>query len=219
MFSFTRLPMAKHPLYTSTILPTLQKPGTTLLDLGCGFASDFRSLGSAGIPSSSLTALDNHDGFWNLGKEMFSDHDTMKARFEVADMTNLSSIPVDMLGAFDVIWAGASFHLFDWDGQVKAGVVACKLLRDRKGSAIFGYQVGRTEGKAVRASVVGKMLFNHDAKTLEKIWEEVGEQAGMKFEVQSWMDDRGVNDLKWLDPEVRRQRFAVVRVDGPDGDD
>lgn len=216
MFSFTRLPLATHPLYESSILPTLLKPGVTLLDLGCGFATDFRSLVSAGVPSTSLSALDNHDGFWNLGKDLFCDHETMNARFVVADMTDLASIPVDMLGTFDVIWAGASFHLFDWDGQVQAGIVACKLLKDRKGSAIYGYQVGRTEGKAVRSSIAQKPMFNHDPKTLEKIWREVGEQVGWKFEVQSWMDDSGLNDFKQHDPEVRRQRFAVIRVDGPD---
>ena len=111
MFSFTRLHLISHPLYTSTILPALLS-GATLLDLGAGFSTDFRALVSAGVPSKQLTALDEHDGFWKLGIELFRDEETMKARFVVADMTDLASVPENMLGAFDMVWAGASFHLF-----------------------------------------------------------------------------------------------------------
>lgn len=220
MFSFTRLHLTKHPLYTSTILPSL-KSGGTLLDLGSGFASDLRALISADIPSTSLTALDNRDGFWNLGKDLFRDHETLNARFVVADMTDLESIPGDMLGTFDVIWAGASFHLFDWDGQVKASAVAAKLLKYRKGSAIYGYQIGRTTGRQMSSNasaVTSGEIFLHDPATFERLWKEVGREMKMTFEVKSWMTETGLDDLKKRDPEIRTQRFAVVRVDGPEGE-
>jgi hypothetical protein len=221
MFSFTRLHLISHPLYKSTIIPALLS-GATLLDLGAGFSSDFRALVSAGVPSTQLTALDEHDGFWKLGIELFRDEETMKARFVVADMTSLASVPENMLGTFDMVWAGASFHLFGWDGQVQAGRVAARLLRDRRGSAVYGYQVGRTAGREISSGgseVVDGGMYLHDSKTFERLWEEVGREAGMRFEAKTWMDDRGLDDLKKRDPEIRRLRFAVVRVDGPEAVD
>jgi hypothetical protein len=221
MFSFTRLHLITHPLYKSFILPTLLAGGT-LLDLGAGFASDFRALVSAGVPSSQLTAVDEHDGFWKLGMELYRDQETMgsTARFVKADMTDLGSFPEEMLGGFDAVWAGASFHLFGWDGQVKAGIVAARLLKDRKGSAVYGYQIGRTVGREVSSKgeevLVGGMYL-HDGETFEKMWGVVGKDVGMKFEVRCWMDDRGLEDLKMRDQEIRRLRFAVVRVDGGEG--
>lgn len=221
MFSFTRLHLISHPWYASSILPALRS-GATLLDLGAAFSADFRALVAAGVPSTQLTALDVHGGFWKLGIELFRDEDTMKARFVVADMTDLASVPEDMLGTFDMVWAGASFHLFGWDGQLQAGGVAARLLRDRRGSAVYGYQVGRTAGREVSSGgseVVSGGMYLHDSKTFERLWEEVGREAGMRFEVKTWMDDRGSDDLKKRDPEIRRLRFAVVRADGPEVED
>ena len=208
MFSFTRLHLINHPFYTSTILPTLQSGGT-LLDLGSGFSADFRALVSAGFDSRQLTALDNHDGFWKLGKELFRDEETMKARFVVADMKDQSSIPEDMLSSFDMIWAGASFHLFHWDGQFKASIVAAKMLRARKGSAIYGYQLGRTTGREMKTGG----MFVHDTNTFEKLWEDVGREVGIRFQVKTWMYDSYVDDLKKGDEEIRRLKFAVIRGD------
>lgn len=208
MFSFTRLHLISHPLYTSIILPTLQSGGT-LLDLGSGFSADFRALVSAGVDSTHLTALDNHDGFWNLGKELFHDEETMMARFVVANMKDLSTIPEDMVSSFDMIWAGASFHLFDWDGQFKASVVAAKMLRARKGSAVYGYQLGRTTGREMKSGG----MFLHDTRTFKRLWEDVGMEVGMRFEVKTWMYDSYVDDLKKGDEEIRRLKFAVIRDD------
>lgn len=208
MFSFTRLHLINHPLYTSNILPTLQSGGT-LLDLGSGFSADFRALVSAGVDSRQFTALDNHDGFWKLGKELFCDEETMKARFVVADMKDQSSIPEDMVSSFDMIWAGASFHLFDWDGQFKASIVAAKMLRAKKGSAIYGYQLGRTTGREMKTGG----MFVHDTKTFERLWEDVGREVGIRFEVKTWMYDSYVDDLKKGDEEIRRLKFAVIRGD------
>ena len=44
------------------------------------------------------------------------------------------------------------------------------------------------------SEVVNGGMYLHDSKTFERLWEEVGREAGMRFEVKTWMDDRGLDD-------------------------
>jgi hypothetical protein len=110
------------------------------------------------------------------------------------------------------------FHLFSYEQQIEVAKRTVKLMRPVEGSLLVGWQVGSSDTGALRSEDGGTLLYRHDGESWAGLWREVGEQTGVKFVVESWMDDAPrllagdeKSDEAWL-KDSRRLKFSVRRV-------
>ena len=209
-FHFAEPTYSEHPLYRTGILEPLKQKVTgggaddddvRLLDVGCGFASDFRMLQASGVDlkDSKVVGLDREMGFVDLSYELFGDDtETLGARFVTADILKPKSIPDELWGKFDIIWGGASFHLFNWKDQVEAYVTAVRILKKGPREVrLLGYSAAhRPAGERFG-------MFWHDPESFVKLWEEVVGRLGKGWsrrrevegqELDGWHGDRGFEE-------------------------
>ena len=85
-----------------------------------------------------MHASDISAELWNLGYELFRDHQRMKAYFVQTDVLDSTSDLERFNGSMEIIIACQFFHLFDWEKQVAAMKRAVKL--SRPGAQVIGYQ-------------------------------------------------------------------------------
>ena len=96
-------------------------------------AQDIRKLVNDGAPSENTYASDVKKDFWDWGYHLFLDKETLKTCFFEADIFNAESELKQLDGKIDVVNAASFFHLFDWDGQVKAAKRVVQLLKPVSG--------------------------------------------------------------------------------------
>ncbi|OBT79249.1 hypothetical protein VF21_01878 [Pseudogymnoascus sp. 05NY08] len=216
VFLFVGLNLRTSPLYP-TILSRLKDDKHTFLDLGCCLGTEIRQLVADGAPSENLYGTDLRSEFWDLGYALFCDKDSFKAEFLTGDVFDPASELGKLDGKVDVLHAGMFFHLFSYEKQIEVAKRTVKLMRPVEGSLLVGWQVGSSDTGALR-SADGVLLYRHDGESWGGLWREVGEQTGVKFAVESWMDDAprllaGVkeSDEEWL-KDSRRLKFSVRRV-------
>lgn len=177
----------------------------TYLDLGCAFAQDIRRLVADGVDSSKCYGSDLHLDFVELGYDLFKDRDTLKSRFIAADILDEKSALKELDGSIDIIGASSFFHLFDWQGQKMVALRVAKLLKPQAGSLLVGRQVGNEQaGEHKRGSGEGSM-FRHNSESWRKMWVEVGEELGMRFDVQGELLPVPGLEALMLHFSVRRQ--------------
>jgi hypothetical protein len=175
--------------------------GGKLLDVGSYIGHDLRAMHFAGVPQSSLFGMDIVP-FWDLGWELFRDEGKFGVKEgeqliigDVLDFSTTSEAAVRLDGKMDVVWISAVLHQFNW----KQGVAACKrLVRFTRGSGcvIAGAQVGSKEaqGKINLYGLAGRkgveedeQPVRHSSESIKRMWEAVGEEMGIKMEVEaSW---------------------------------
>ena len=221
-FHFAEPTYSEHPLYETGILEPLKRDDIRLLDVGCGFATDFRVLASAGISltPSKIVGLDREMGFVDLSYRLFGDDaSTLGARFVTADILKPESIPEDLWGRFDIVWGGASFHLFGWEDQVEAYVTAVRLLKAGPTAVrVMGYSAAHKPG------VERFGMFWHDPGTFVEMWGEIVKRLGNgagRWRVRSWMDSTGMGDMRKSMGEegLYRQLWAAERLERVEGED
>jgi SAM-dependent methyltransferase len=217
LFTFVKMHISKNPAY-GTVLKRLlandnKKDKATLVDLGCGFGQELRTLVAAGVAPTSLYGVDVSDGFVELGLELFRDKATMQSRFIVTDLLNSPSVPAQLQGKVNFVFAGSFFHLFGWDDQLALSKRAVEMLKPEAGSMIFGHQLGCVEAREDAAPDVpsGKIYF-HDPESFRRFWRIVGEETGTKWEVQVESGERGIDEMRKLKPTLIYLRFAVERL-------
>jgi SAM-dependent methyltransferase len=217
MFTFLKMHISKNRAY-GTVLKRLlasdnKKDKATLADLGCGLGQELRALVAAGVPPTSLYGLEVLDGFVELGFELFKDKATMGSRFIVADLLTIPSVPAQLQGKMDFIFAGSFFHLFGWDDQLTLSKRAVEMLKPEAGSMIFGHQLGCIEAEedAVPDVPSGKIYF-HDPESFRRFWCIVGEETGTRWKVQVVSTERGIDDLRQAKPDLRLLKFEVERL-------
>jgi SAM-dependent methyltransferase len=184
MFRFAHLAIGQHRLYQSEILPRMLTGEQTYLDLGCAFAQDVRRLVADGVDSKQCYGLDLRLDFLQLGYELFNDHETLHSHFIEADVFSDSSAIKDLYGKIDIVDASSFFHLFNLEQQKAVARSVIKILRPNKDSLVVGRQVGnqqpdeypRRDGRGTR--------YRHDIASWRKMWDEVGSEAGVQFEVE-----------------------------------
>ena len=110
------------------------------------------------------------------------------------------------------------FHLFSYEQQIEVAKRTVKLMRPVEGSLLVGWQVGSSDTGALRSEDGATLLYRHDEESWAGLWREVGEQTGVKFVVESWMDDAPrllagdeESDEAWL-KDSRGLKFSVRRV-------
>jgi SAM-dependent methyltransferase len=212
MFSFIKMRISKNPFYP-TALKRLLSNNEKLLDLGCGFGQELRTLVAAGVPTTNLYGLDISDGFIELGFELFKDKATMQSQFTVADLLTSPAVPPQLDGKLDLIFAGSFFHLFGWDDQLTVSKRALAMLKPQVGSVIFGHQLGQVEAieSLVPEVQSGKMYF-HDLASFKKMWRIIGEETRTEWKVQIVSSEQWIDDLRKENPALRLLGFSVERL-------
>jgi SAM-dependent methyltransferase len=200
--------MRRHPCYDEVLDRLLKKEDAPLklLDLGCGFATDLRLLTFEGVDSKQLYGLDHVDDLIKCGYDLFQDKETLLSKFVIADLLKPETVPRELFGTLDIVWAGAAFHLFDYEGQVQATILTVRLLKPRAGSLIFGYQLGHEPAKHYDGR------FGHDASSFEKLWKEVELATSSKWEIKQWWSADNVTEMSKSIPGIRKQYFYVERA-------
>jgi hypothetical protein len=88
----------------------------------------------------------------------------------------------------DIVNAGSFFHLFSWDEQVAAVKQAIALLRPQPGSLVIGRQAGRKDPIDPDDKENAPKRYRHDVETWKRLWRQVEEETGTKWEVEAWME-------------------------------
>jgi SAM-dependent methyltransferase len=125
-----------------TVLQRLNSGKESFLDLGCCFGQELRKVAADGAPSENLYGADLRPEFFELGYRHFLDRDTLKSKFIAADIFDPSSALSTLDGKIDIIYAGSFLHLFGYADQVTICKRIVKLLRDKKGSLLWGDRSG-----------------------------------------------------------------------------
>jgi SAM-dependent methyltransferase len=167
-----------------------ESSGFALLDLGCGFGQNIRQLVLDGAAQSSLVGADLSQGLIDCGFDYFQDRDRLTSEFIVGDVLDEeSAIARQAAARFDVVWAACFFHLWDWDKQLEASVAASKLLKPVSGSTVIGWQIGAEPARNFVRESTGQnpryAMYQHDAASLSRLWDEVGLQTGTKWNVEA----------------------------------
>jgi hypothetical protein len=170
------------------------------------------------VPSQNLYATDLRRDFWELGYELFKDRETLKSRFIEADVLADDDMATgeglkELDGKIDVIYAGSFLHLFDYEGQSKVCERIVRLLKPVEGSMMAGRQVGYVvAGTKVQRTNYRDNMFRHNEESFKKMWREVGEKTGSKWNVEVELEEVQEKDRNehW-DPDVRRLVFTVFR--------
>ncbi|KAJ5142905.1 uncharacterized protein N7515_001692 [Penicillium bovifimosum] len=214
-FRFLDLSIPQSPLYPE-ILERL-KSGQKLLDVGCAVGQELRQLFYDGVPSENLYASDLRQDFYDIGYDLFNDHNTLKAQFIVADIFDDNSNLVKKLtDKVDIINAASFFHLFNWDQQVLVAKRLVGLLQDKPGSLLIGRQVGRVDPPPPEDEEAAGKHYRHDVSTWKKLWEQVGVETGTEWKVQAWMEKWAGADKMMKDYheglDTFKLRFSVRRI-------
>jgi hypothetical protein len=214
MFRFLDQSLIRSSYYPEVL--SRLKSGQRYLDLGCCFGQEIRQLVFDGVPSENLYASDVCLDFWNLGYELFLDKDKLKATFIPGDVFDPESALKQLDGKVDILHAASFFHLFGYEQQVEVAKRVVKLLRPVPGSLILGRQVGSAKPGVMVRPQSGRTMFRHDERTWTEMWEKVGEELGVKFEVDAKLEEMKEPSLereekrgKELQDGTRRLRFVV----------
>ncbi|KAG8160515.1 hypothetical protein KVR01_010051 [Diaporthe batatas] len=211
-FRFLNLSLSKKPSYAS-VLSRIGE-GATYLDIGCCIGQDIRKLVHDGAPSENLHGAELQGEFIRLGYDFFRDRETLNATLVQADAFDLGEgSPLSgLVGKVDIIHMGQVVHLFGWDRQRDLLENCVKLLRPASsGAMILGQAVGDVEG----GMKPGGHIFIHSVETFNKMWVEIAERTGLKFNCRAILDEGlGIAESRrgWDAASRKRLSFEVERV-------
>lgn len=194
------------------------KGGARYLDIGCCVGQDIRQLVADGAPSANLYGAELESRFIDLGYEFFRDRDTLKTHFMQADILKLDepgSPLAPLVGTFEFIHLGMVLHIFGWEKQRMVLENCVRLLKPDAGVLILGRAVGDLEG-TTGGDKWGGQAFRHSDATFRKMWKEIEERTGTKFDCRASMDGGiGVDEGNrlWDLKTSRRLVFEVERLD------
>lgn len=137
--------------------------------------------------------------------------------FLIRDIFDADSPLKGLEGKTSVVSVGLLLHQFDRDGQRKACERIVALLKPAKGVLVIGQQVG----SVVQSDVIfrgEKKVTRHNEEGFRRLWQEVGERTGSKWEIRATLDEGlggnvGAGTGAWDDPDTMRLSFEVERVE------
>ena len=173
-----------------------------------------RKLVSDGARSENIYGTDLHGEFMELGFELFRDRKTLKSTFFPSDILNDRNLLLKgMNGEMNVVYLGLFLHHFDFETCVKVCARVTKLLKPEPGSLVMGVQVGSLIGDTKPIPIPsGGILWRHDIKSFEKVWDEVGAITGTKWKVEARLERSKGFGEKWQIEGTRRLGFEVWRL-------
>ena len=98
---------------------------------------------------------------------MFLDRSTLQTEFVQADIFDPDSQLKQLDGTVDIVNAASFFHLFDWDGQVKAAKRVAQLLKPVPNSVIIGRQGGQPQAGKIAHLMKDVNAFWHKVESLK----------------------------------------------------
>lgn len=193
------------------------KRGAKYIDIGCCVGQDIRQLVADGAPSENLYGAELEAPFIDLGYDLFLDRDIPKTHFVQADILKLDEADsplAPLMGTFEFVHLGMVLHVFDWDKQRTVLENCVKLLKPQAGVLIVGRAVGDLKG-TTEGAVWSGQSFRHSDGTFKKLWGEVSEKMGVKFDCRALFEgvigaDQGT--WSWDLKTSRRIRFEVERM-------
>ena len=192
---FLDLSISLHPLYQ--LLQQRLHSGQTLLDLGCCFGQDIRKLVADGAPGQNLIGCDLHQGFVDLGYDLFHDRETLASKFVVGDILasqfdgDQESPFQELRGKIDIIHASSFFHLFPLSRQILIAQRLLKLLRPTPGSLILGRQTANIKPGVYRHGSRDQTqpgMWRHDVESWSEMWEQAGRELGAQVRVEATLE-------------------------------
>ncbi|KAH8722748.1 hypothetical protein GQ44DRAFT_658035 [Phaeosphaeriaceae sp. PMI808] len=190
-WGFLNLRVVSTPVYSEVV--DRLKNGERCLDFGCCMGQYIRKFIHDGVPRENLYGSDVTGDFWNIGYDLFRDKSTLNVKFIKADVFDEDSGLKELDGQLNLVLAASVFHLFDWEGQVKAAKRVIRLLKAEPGVMIFGRQGGMPTAGSLGAITRNHNPFWHNAESWAKLWKQVGDETGSKWEVDASL---GEDDLK-----------------------
>lgn len=183
--------------------------GQKLLDMACCVGQTIRQLVADGAPAENIYGCDLQQGFIELGYKLFKDRDKLGAKFLVADIFDSNSALAGLTGQIDMIYAGSFFHLWGLEKQKEVSKAVARLLRPEPKSMILGRQIGAVEA-AEQTSATGTM-YRHNVESFKKMWEEIGDDLGIKFNVEASLKTLTDTHSQWHTNGTRRIWFVIRR--------
>lgn len=163
------------------------------------------------MDSSYCYGSDLLPDFIELGYELFQDKEKLKTKFFAGNVFDETSDLKELHGTIDIMSTNSFFHLFNWDQQKKASLRVVKLLKPKKDSLVVGRQLGNAKpGEHSRWTKEGT-AYRHNIESLQKFWDEIGEEVGATFRVDGF--EKVVDELRnkaeeslltWMEFSVRR---------------
>ena len=183
----------------------------TFLDLGTCFGTALRVLAEDDAPSTRLFGVDIHRGLWDLGYELYRDHDKFRGGFFQADLLaaqpkadgDSGRLMRELGGRCDAISAYMFFHLFDWKRQRTA--IEQTMLLTHVGGLVIGRHVGHEKAHPVGNIVDDKERYMHNRESWAAIWKEAAEATGTEWEVETRltavkdMPEDSHGELAWME--------------------
>jgi hypothetical protein len=213
-WGFLNLSVVDGPVYKEVVERV--KKGDLYLDIGCCMGQDIRALVQDGAIEENLYGSDLKKDFWEIGYDLFLDRSSLKAKFIEADVFDAESGLKELNGKLDIVHAASFFHLFDWDGQVKAAKRVVGLLKAEPGVLVFGRQGGN-----VNADVITRLMkdqqaaYWHNPESWAKMWKQVGDETGTKWEVDAFLGEEDLakrTNAMALPAGSRFMTFSIRRV-------
>jgi hypothetical protein len=212
-WGFLNLSVLEGPVYEEVVHRV--KTGDLYLDIGCCMGQDIRVLVHDGAIAENLYGSDLKKDFWEIGYNLFLDRSTLKAEFIEADLFDAESGLQDLDGKLDIVHAASFFHLFDWDGQVKAAKRIVALLKAEPGVLVFGRQGGNPQAGAIVHVIKDQTAYWHNPESWARLWKQVGEETGSKWEVEAFMGEEDLTkrmNAKIVPAGMRFMTFSIRRV-------
>jgi len=183
----------------------------TYLDLGCCFGQDIRRMVYDGVSSENCYGSDLRLDFMELGYKLFLDKDSLRSQFIAGDVFDQEADIKELDGKVDILHAASFFHLFDLERQKQVARRVVKLLKPKKNALLLGRHVGDVKG-GVKTHPLdpSRTNYRHDPDTWKKLWEDIGEETGTKWEVEVEMQD--LVSREWQQDGARRMAYSVRRI-------
>lgn len=150
-----------------------------------------------GAPGQNLIGCDLHQGFLDLGYDLFRDRDTLASRFFAGDILasqfdDDEEGPFDELrGKIDIIHASSFFHLFPLSTQLLVAKRLLILLLPVPGSIILGRQTANIKPGVYTHGNRDQMqpgMWRHDVGSWSEIWEQAGREVGVQVRVKATLE-------------------------------
>lgn len=188
-----------------------------------------------GAPAENLTGCDLHQGFMDLGYDLFRDRDTLATKFVEGDIV-ASQFDGDqehpfkeLLGKIDIIHVSSFFHLFPLPTQLLIAKRLLRLLQPVPGSLIIGRQTANIKPGVYRHGSCGEThpgMWRHDVASWTEMWEEAGRELRAHVRIEATLEmtkgfskgaegskaREGEPDMSWRNDGDRRMVFEIWRV-------
>jgi len=148
----------------------------TVADIGCCFGTDTRKLILDGVHPDDIYSIDVTDGYWEFGKELFGDKDTLKVNNLFTDVSSPTFGEENSIlkNKFNFIYTGAVLHVFAKDEAERFVKNIYDMLAS--GGTYFGHASTAPEPVQTTEPTPKKDKFRylHSTASIEELFKSIG---------------------------------------------